>query len=79
MPFFSGLGNSELHPLLESKMESEKVIVMDGPDGETSEWVTTSGVINSSSSSSNGIEECKCILFIKQPCLRNLVFFVLIL
>lgn len=42
------------------------MIVIDGPNGDTSEWVTTSGVIDSSSSSSNGIDECKCIISMTQ-------------
>ena len=42
-------------------MEFEKVTVIDGPNGNGTEWTTTSEVINSSSSSDYDIDDGKQI------------------
>ena len=53
------LETSDIQPLIEKNMEFEKVTVVDGSNGNTTEWITTSEVINSSSSSNNDINVCK--------------------
>ena len=51
----------ETHPLIHGNMEFEKVTVIDGPNGKSTQWTTTSEVINSSSSSDNDINDGKQI------------------
>ena len=59
--WFFLLDASETHPLIDGNMEFEKVTVIDGPNGNGTEWTTTSEVINSSSSSDNDINDGKQI------------------
>ena len=59
--WFCLLDASETRTLIDGNMEFEKVTVIDGPNGNGTEWTTTSEVINSSSSSDYDIDDGKQI------------------